>query len=156
MIRISTQPQVAFKATCGDAAIFSADVVKRRLKAVSCAGYFQLGKVRSHCRPTRRELQPTMIIKRNAAASVRRALLFSLLFAAIIDTPRSHAENFTVIYKASALSTATRAQEINLGADPRAPVSLRITRRQMSRSAAVSNRTGLIAKMKRFCEIAAE
>lgn len=33
------------------------------------------------------------------------SLLFSLLFAAIIDTPRSHAENFTAICEASALST---------------------------------------------------
>lgn len=32
-------------------------------------------------------------------------LLFSLLFATIIDTPCSHAENFTAICEASALST---------------------------------------------------
>lgn len=103
---------------------------KRQVKdslARSFAGYFQLGKVRSHCRQCRGgNYGPAIIIKRNASvASARRKpayprqSFFYFLFAAIIDTPRSHAENFTAIVHAERFPprTATR-QEINLGVDP--------------------------------------
>lgn len=77
MIRISAQSQVAFKAT--HAAISSADVVKRRLKAISCAGYFQLGKVRSHCRATRREFS-AYDDNKTQCCRFRSAARFSFLF----------------------------------------------------------------------------